>query len=100
MSYRWSVECQTCVDCGSKSPETDTNYTLISAQHGWRLHRGRTPDGQLVMEWRCPTCWRKFKDANGMPDSSRTAGGRDSARSFFARASRRLRGQDSEPPQR
>ena len=26
-----------CIDCGTTSPSTDTNYTLISARHGWRL---------------------------------------------------------------
>lgn len=52
---------QTCVGCGKQSPETETNYTLISAQFGWRLSRFKTPDGSLVVEWRCPTCWREYK---------------------------------------
>jgi len=92
------MECQICVGCGTKSPETDTNYTLISAQHGWRLHRVRAPDGAFSAEWRFPACWRKFKEANALPDSSGGAGARESARTVFARASRRLRGEDSEPP--
>ena len=54
---------QTCVGCGKKSPETETNYTLISAQFGWRLTRYKSADGALVVEWRCPTCWRDFKRA-------------------------------------
>jgi hypothetical protein len=54
---------QTCVGCGKKSPETETNYTLISAQFGWRLTRYQGPDGSLVVEWRCPSCWRDFKRA-------------------------------------
>ncbi|HEX8795098.1 MAG TPA: hypothetical protein VF765_29325 [Polyangiaceae bacterium] len=54
---------QTCVGCGKKSPETETNYTLISAQFGWRLTRYKNPDGTLVVEWRCPTCWREYKRA-------------------------------------
>jgi hypothetical protein len=58
---------QTCVGCGKKSPETETNYTLISAQFGWRLTRYKSPDGALVVEWRCPTCWRDFKRARTTP---------------------------------
>ena len=27
----------TCVDCGEQSPQTETNYTLISSRYGWRL---------------------------------------------------------------
>jgi hypothetical protein len=54
---------QTCVGCGKKSPETETNYTLISAQFGWRLTRYKSADGALIVEWRCPTCWRDFKRA-------------------------------------
>jgi len=47
-----------CVDCGKPAPPTDTNYTLISARHGWRLTRGPDRNGVRVMEWRCPTCWQ------------------------------------------
>jgi len=28
---------QTCVDCNAQSPQTETNFTLISARYGWRL---------------------------------------------------------------
>lgn len=55
-SYR-----QTCVGCGVISPETQTNYTLISAQHGWRLTRVKQADGTVQAEWRCPRCWQKLK---------------------------------------
>jgi len=54
---------QICVGCGKKAPETETNYTLISAQFGWRLTRNKRGDGSLVLEWRCPNCWRDFKRA-------------------------------------
>ena len=50
-----------CIDCGKKPPPTDTNYTLISARHGWRLTRGADHDGQRVMEWRCPSCWQAYR---------------------------------------
>ena len=52
---------QTCIDCGKMSPETETNYTLISAQFGWRLSRRKTEDGSFVVEWRCAECWRDHK---------------------------------------
>jgi hypothetical protein len=54
---------ETCVDCGRKSPETETNYTLISSQFGWRLLRYQRVDGVIVVEWRCPGCWREYKKA-------------------------------------
>ena len=99
------MERQTCVDCQRQSPATDTKYTLISSQHGWRLARTRKSDGIIAVEWRCPPCWRRFKEAKGSeaPPSSRAPAPspspkHDSARSIFARASRRLVGRQSEPP--
>jgi hypothetical protein len=58
-------ERQTCVDCGARSPPTETNYTLISARFGWRLARSIRADGTLLIEWRCPTCWDKYKAVRG-----------------------------------
>lgn len=58
-------ERQTCIDCAKRSPETETNYTLISAQFGWRLTRQRSPTGDISVEWRCPDCWRAFKATKG-----------------------------------
>jgi hypothetical protein len=52
---------QVCIDCGKKSPETETNYTLISAQFGWRLSRRRAANGDFIVEWRCAECWRDHK---------------------------------------
>src|SRR5689334_7949822 len=54
-------ERQTCVDCQAQSPETETDYTLISAQYGWRLTRSKGRDGSLLLQWRCPSCWTKHK---------------------------------------
>lgn len=50
-----------CVDCGIASPETETNYTLISARYGWRLTRKIDASGCIQMEWRCPRCWEIFR---------------------------------------
>jgi hypothetical protein len=52
-----------CVDCGVVSPETETNYTLISARYGWRLTRQVDVAGRSQMEWRCPRCWEVFRRA-------------------------------------
>jgi hypothetical protein len=46
-----------CFDCGIVSPEIETNYTLISSKHGWRVIRNTDQFGKAVMEWRCPKCW-------------------------------------------
>jgi hypothetical protein len=73
---------QTCIGCGKKSPETETNYTLISAQFGWRLTRYRNADGAIVIEWRCPACWREFKKAKGDSPSTSSSDGREPAPSF------------------
>ncbi len=54
-----------CVTCGTLSPSTETNYTLISSQHGWRLSRGTDKLGRPTMEWRCPKCWARHKAAAG-----------------------------------
>jgi hypothetical protein len=91
---------QTCVDCQKPSPETDTNYTLISAQYGWRLHRATRPDGTHVMEWRCPSCWVKFKEASGAPPSSRRPVPRpnEAAAAPFQRATFRLLDHPPKPP--
>ena len=50
-----------CFDCGIESPQIESNYTLISSKHGWRLIRGYDNLGQTVLEWRCPKCWAKRK---------------------------------------
>jgi len=66
-------ERQTCVDCRELSPETETNYTLISARFRWRLTRTKDADGKLHVEWRCPSCWLVYKakrDARGAPPQS------------------------------
>jgi hypothetical protein len=52
-----------CVDCQARSPKTKTHYTLISADFGWRLSRRTGPEGQVLVEWRCPVCWRLHKKA-------------------------------------
>jgi hypothetical protein len=52
---------QRCTDCGTAAPTTETNYTLISARHGWRLSLTKTADGRREAVWRCPSCWEIFR---------------------------------------
>jgi len=51
-----------CADCGGESPETNTNYTLISQQHGWRLVLHSDASGRRFAEWRCPKCWTQHRE--------------------------------------
>lgn len=54
-----------CVDCGKVSPPTETNYTLISSRHGWRLTIERDENGARKTTWRCPQCWLAHKNRGG-----------------------------------
>ncbi|HEY4011779.1 MAG TPA: hypothetical protein VGM06_00460 [Polyangiaceae bacterium] len=51
-----------CDGCGAPSPPTDTNYTLISQKHGWRLVLQQDKSGQRVGKWWCPNCWAKERE--------------------------------------
>lgn len=55
-----------CVMCLVRSPSTNTNYTLIST-NGWRLTLTNTQSGQRKGEWRCPSCWKKYKRGSSAP---------------------------------
>jgi len=81
---------QLCIDCGKQSPETETNYTLISAQFGWRLTRRKAENGEFVVEWRCPDCWRKHKvklqQQEDFPSSSRQAAANAASSASMPRA--------------
>jgi hypothetical protein len=53
-----------CVDCRTLAPETNTYYTLIGPTHGWRMTRTAQGGGKdMLVEWRCAPCWRKYKAA-------------------------------------
>ena len=54
-----------CTSCGARAPVTQTNYTLISATHGWRLATRFTRQGERIAEWRCPTCWVAYRNSGG-----------------------------------
>jgi len=55
-----------CFACGVQSPEIETNYTLISSKHGWRVVRSTDNLGKTVLEWRCPKCWAKHKSQRAL----------------------------------
>ena len=56
---------QQCVDCHQLSPPTETNYTLISQQYGWRVMRVVDASGRRSMAWRCARCFAKFRERSG-----------------------------------
>jgi hypothetical protein len=51
-----------CTDCDVVAPRSDTNHTLVSS-FGWRLSRRVEPNGKYILEWRCPECSRKQREA-------------------------------------
>ena len=55
---------RTCSGCGKVAPTTNGEHTLTSS-YGWRVRRVEAPDGNTALEWRCPSCWAKFKAAQG-----------------------------------
>jgi hypothetical protein len=55
-----------CVDCGTKTPEIESSYTLI--HDGWRLSRRESAAG-IAVEWRCKDCWRKYREQPTSPPS-------------------------------
>ncbi|MGH7437330.1 MAG: hypothetical protein ACRENE_16760 [Polyangiaceae bacterium] len=61
-----------CFTCSGEAPKTHTDYTLIGC--GWRLVRRPTPDGSFSFEWRCPTCWAKYKAQTGHSSSASLRG--------------------------
>src|SRR5580658_7932747 len=67
-----TIDRPTCAGCGANAPETNTTYTLISTSFGWRLARRKGPHGSLLVEWRCPVCWKRLKAARD--PGNKTAG--------------------------
>jgi hypothetical protein len=54
-----------CADCKAWSPPSDANSTMVSVKHGWRLAPWRDENGRNIGQWRCPACWKKFREAQG-----------------------------------
>ncbi len=56
-----TVKQQRCAGCAAVSPTTETNYTLISPKHAWRMVVEVTEDGRKEPSWYCPKCWERRK---------------------------------------
>lgn len=52
---------QICSLCREASPITQTNFTLISNKHQWRMELVCGADGHKEPRWYCPECWQKLK---------------------------------------
>lgn len=52
---------QRCSVCRAVSPVTQTNYTLISPKHQWRMEIRTMEDGSKEPMWYCPDCWSAMK---------------------------------------
>jgi hypothetical protein len=46
---------------------TETEYTLIGAKHAWRCKKAVNNDGTAVLEWFCPSCWKKTQAKASTP---------------------------------
>jgi len=47
-------------------------------KYGWRLTRKIQADGSSILEWRCPRCWVRFREARNAgadPQPSKTTRG-------------------------
>jgi hypothetical protein len=55
-----------CTDCGTTLPAMDDDSTLVSVKYGWRLVRRADDAGVMVSEWRCPTCWGRYRQKSGI----------------------------------
>lgn len=72
-----------CESCKALAPRTNTNFTLISSQHGWRL-TFEHENGRRVPIWRCPKCWQAYK--------AKTSGASDPAPASTTQTRRRTEG--------
>jgi hypothetical protein len=75
---------ETCVDCKAHSPKLEP-YALMGTEHRWRVTRSKRPDGSLLLEWRCPSCWSVHKQskpevATALAAPPRSRAGRQSFR--------------------
>jgi hypothetical protein len=59
-----------CCECSLKAPDADLESTTLLSSLGWRVVRRITPAGAYVAEWRCGSCWKKYKAAAAPPPNS------------------------------
>jgi hypothetical protein len=51
-----------CIACRKIAPKTQTPHTLIT-KYGWRATRPSSVTGRARVEWWCPDCWRRKRNA-------------------------------------
>jgi hypothetical protein len=54
-----------CCECSAKAPDTEIESSPFLSALGWRVLRKDGPDGAYGVEWRCKSCWKKFKAITG-----------------------------------
>jgi hypothetical protein len=86
---------QTCTDCNKPSPPSRSDNTLLSAAYGWRLQRTQSADGAIELHWRCPACWRRYKQALEQQAYPTPL---ESPRGIFRAAARLFRRDTEKPP--
>ena len=62
------------MDCGVHVPPQDDESGLISMKYGWRLTRKLAGDGSSLLEWRCPKCWARYREAAGVAGGGKGGG--------------------------
>ena len=43
-------------------------------KYGWRLTRKLAGDGSSLLEWRCPKCWARYREAAGVAGGGKGGG--------------------------
>jgi len=64
----------TCVDCQIQVPPHDDESALISMKYGWRLTRKLLDDGTSLLQWRCPRCWARYREARQPTETPKREG--------------------------
>jgi hypothetical protein len=62
-----------CCECSANAPDTEIESSPFLSSLGWRVIRKDTPDGVYAVEWRCKSCWKKFKAATAASQAPKDA---------------------------
>jgi hypothetical protein len=53
-----------CCGCGATPPPSEDDSdasSLLSLRFGWRVVRQVDANGSVSAQWRCPSCWDRYK---------------------------------------